>query len=63
VNIAKGIGKNKELFLDYGAGYWAEGTFEDYLAEREKRKNNTGESPQLEPEQGAGELTYGTDTG
>lgn len=63
MNIARGVGKNKELFLDYGAGYWAEGTFEDYLAEREERNNDPGEGPQQQPEQGAGELTYGSDTG
>ena len=37
---AKAIPKNKELFLNYGDAYWAEGTFEDYLAEREARKNS-----------------------
>jgi len=49
--------------LDYGAGYWAEGTFEDYLAEREERGNDLGEDLQREPEQGAKELTYDSDTG
>jgi len=36
----KSIAKGKELFLDYGEAYWAEGSFEDYLAEREERKDD-----------------------
>ena len=54
-NLAESIGINKELFLDYGKGYWAEGTFEDYLAERE----NSGKGP----EQDGGESAHGTGTG
>jgi len=57
----KTIAKNKELFLDYGAGYWAEGTFEDYLAEREERKK-AGEGPEWDSDQGSGEFTFSADT-
>ena len=49
--------------MDYGAGYWAEGTFEDYLVERDERKKNPGGGPERESEQGPGNITCGTDTG
>ena len=58
---AKSIGKGKELFLDYGEKYWAEGSFEDYLAEREERKNS-GEGLEQDSEQDYAEFTYGSDT-
>jgi len=49
------------LFLDYGENYWAEGSFEDYLAEKEERKIS-GEGPEQDPEQDHAEFTYGSDT-
>lgn len=61
MGTAKTIGKGKELFLDYGEGYWEEGSFEDYLAGREERKNS-GEGPEQDSEQDYGDLTYGSDT-
>jgi hypothetical protein len=61
MNTAKSIGKNKELFLDYGETYWAEGSFEDYLAEREEMKNS-GEGQEQNSEQDYAEFTYGSDT-
>ncbi|KAF9652388.1 SET domain-containing protein [Thelephora ganbajun] len=57
----KSVAKNKELFLDYGERYWAEGSFEDYLAEREERKiSEEGQERILG--QDDGEFTYGSDT-
>lgn len=56
----KSIGKGKELFLDYGEKYWTEGSFEDYLAEREETKNSR-EGPEQDSEEYA-EFTYGSDT-
>ena len=61
MNTDKSIGRGKELFLDYGDKYWAEGSFEDYLAEKEERKNS-GEGPEQDSGQEFAELTYGSDT-
>lgn len=57
---AKTIGKNKELFLDYGEGYWAEGSFENYLAEREEGGNSAEEAEQ-EVGWDDPNFTYGSD--
>jgi len=61
MDTGKSVGKGKELFLDYGEGYWAEGSFEDYLAKREETKNS-GEGPEQDSEQEYAEFTYGSDT-
>jgi hypothetical protein len=61
MDTAKGIGKNKELFLDYGQGYWEEGTFEEYLAGREEMESSEGGTEE-NLEQGDPEFTYGSDT-
>lgn len=58
---AKYIGKNKELFLDYGQAYWAEGSFEDYLAGRGERRDSIGGAGQ-EAQRDESELTYGSET-
>ena len=47
--------------MDYGENYWAEGSFEDYLAKREE-KNSQEEGPEQGPEKEHAELTYGSDT-
>jgi len=57
----KSIGKGKELFLDYGEKYWAEGSFEDYLEKREETKSS-GEGPEQNSEQDYAEFTYSSHT-
>ncbi|KAF9788577.1 hypothetical protein BJ322DRAFT_1183241 [Thelephora terrestris] len=57
----KSIAKNKELFLDYGENYWAEGSFEDYLARREERKNS-GEGTDRDAQQDDPDFTHGSET-
>lgn len=57
----KSIAKGKELFLDYGEGYWAEGSFEDYLAGRDERKN-PGAGAEQEIVRDDPNFTYGSDT-
>ena len=49
------------MFLDYGESYWAEGSFEDYLAEKEERENS-GEGQEQDTERDHAEFTYGSDT-
>jgi len=49
------------LFLDYGENYWAEGSFEDYLAAREKR-GNSGKGLEESSEQEDAEFTYSSHT-
>jgi hypothetical protein len=47
--------------LDYGEKYWGEGTFDDYLAEREKSKE-AGEGLEQDLNQGYAELTGSSET-
>ena len=47
--------------MDYGENYWAEGTFEDYLAEKEERREVI-HGVELDMQQDDPDLTYGSDT-
>lgn len=61
MTTARNVAKGKELFLDYGEKYWGEGTFDDYLAEREKSKE-VGEGPEQDLNQGYADLTGSSET-
>lgn len=62
MSAAKNIAKNKELYLDYGEGYWADGSFDDYLAEREERRNSGEVERDVQQLEEDPEFTYGSDT-